>query len=155
MMLVSVGAIASIPIATTSLSSKIGRQLMPLLFDFQIPPAAEATKRVFDGLGMPCTAETRPMKLDGPTFRHRNVATMEESSICADTGAAKATAATPATTVSTRNRCMTSHWVDGGTKRQQYDTTITRAPTGVLGQGCGWRVEGGLRLRRQPHGCSF
>src|ERR1043166_4592577 len=71
MMLVSVGAIASIPIATTSLSSKIGRQLMPLLFDFQIPPAAEATKRVFDGLGMPCTSETRPMKLDGPTFRHR------------------------------------------------------------------------------------
>src|SRR5689334_22893830 len=96
MMFVSDGAMASIPIATTSLSSKIGRQLMPLLFDFQMPPAADAMYSVLDGLGMPCTSDTRPMKFDGPTLRHRNAATTDESSICAEAGAAIATAASPA-----------------------------------------------------------
>jgi hypothetical protein len=41
------------------------------------------------------------MKLDGPTFRHRNALTTEESSVCADNGAASTTAAV---TVRNRNR---------------------------------------------------
>src|SRR5438045_1235111 len=90
---------------------------------------------------MPCTSETRPMKLDGPTFRHRNVATTEESSICAGTGAARATAAAPATTVSTRNRCMTSHWVGW---RDEAATIRHYSYERLWGsvEGGGWRVEG-------------
>src|SRR3954451_24119412 len=37
---------------------------------------------------MPCTSERRPMKFDGPTFRHRNPATTDVSSDCAASGAA-------------------------------------------------------------------
>ena len=43
MVLVSVFAIASMPSEMTSLSSKMGFQVMPLFIDFQMPPAAAAT----------------------------------------------------------------------------------------------------------------
>src|SRR6059058_653862 len=69
---VSDGAMASIPIAMMFLSSKIGFHVMPLFIDFQMPPPAEATYSVFDGPGIPCTSDTRPMKLAGPTVRQRN-----------------------------------------------------------------------------------
>src|SRR5205809_5328640 len=69
--MVSLGAIANIPIEITVFGSKIGRQVTPLLVDFQIPPPAAATKNVLDGDGIPTTSETRPMVLAGRTFRHR------------------------------------------------------------------------------------
>ena len=71
---------ASIPMEITRLSSKVGRQVMPLLVLFQIPPPAAATKTVLEGLGMPTTSERRPMKLAGPTVRQRMPATAAESS---------------------------------------------------------------------------
>ena len=77
---VSVGAIASIPMEMMRLSSNVGRQVMPLLVLFQMPPPAAATKIVLDGLGMPTTSERRPMKLAGPTVRQRIPATVAESS---------------------------------------------------------------------------
>src|SRR5690242_15892628 len=46
------------------------------------------------------------MKLDGPTFRHRNALITEESSICADSGAAAST--TAAVTVRNRDRLIGS-----------------------------------------------
>src|SRR4051812_44088287 len=77
-MFVSVGAIASTPIEMTDLSSNTGRQVTPLFVVFQMPPAAAATKTVFDGPGMPTTSESRPMKLAGPTVRHLKAATVDE-----------------------------------------------------------------------------
>src|SRR5215212_4877960 len=99
MMFVSDGAM--------SLSSNNGRHVVPKFVDFQMPPAAVETNSVFDGAGMPCTSETRPMKFDGPTFRHRNTETIEESSTCAEAWAPKAIAvAAPTTAVSKRDGCI-------------------------------------------------
>src|ERR1043165_3989473 len=89
-MFVSDGAMANMPIEMMFLSSNTGRQVMPLFVDFQMPPPAAATNNVFDGPGIPTTSERRPMKLAGPTVRQRKPDTMEESSACADTGAANA-----------------------------------------------------------------
>src|SRR4051812_28629956 len=72
----SLGAIASTPIETTFWLSNTGRQVTPLLIDFQIPPAAAATKRLLEGDGSPVTSETRPIMLAGPTFLHRKPATV-------------------------------------------------------------------------------
>src|SRR3989442_9463428 len=69
---VSDGAIASSPIDTHFSLSNTGRNVVPALVVFQIPPAAAATKNVFDGLGMPVTLETRPPMLAGPLFRQRH-----------------------------------------------------------------------------------
>src|SRR5204863_7495745 len=70
--IVSDGAIATSPIATHFSLSNTGRNDVPLLVVFQIPPAAAATKNVFDGLGMPVTLDTRPPMFAGPMFRQRN-----------------------------------------------------------------------------------
>src|SRR5512143_3513401 len=99
--IVSLGAIASIPIETTRWLSNTGRQVTPLLADFQIPPPAAAAKNVFDGDGMPATSEMRPIVLAGPTFRQRNPAIVVESSsnglvgdeVCAAVAEARASAA--------------------------------------------------------------
>src|SRR5215217_4811126 len=107
MMFVSDGAMASMPNDAMSLSSNTGRQVMPKFVDFQMPPAAAATNSVFDGAGIPTTSETRPMKFDGPTLRHRKTETTEESSTCAEAWAPNAiTVAAPATAVSKRDRCI-------------------------------------------------
>src|SRR5579872_6621675 len=45
---VSLGAIASMPIAMMFSLSKMGRQEMPLFIDFQMPPPAAATYSVFE-----------------------------------------------------------------------------------------------------------
>src|SRR4029078_9156246 len=68
------------PIATTRWLSKTGRHVTPLFVDFQIPPAAAAAKKVFDGDGIPVTSEIRPIVFAGPMFRHRNPAVVRESS---------------------------------------------------------------------------
>src|SRR4029078_3233357 len=108
-MFVSLGAIASMPIDDTSLSSMVGFQVTPLLMDFHTPLEAPAIYIVFDGAGMPCTSERRPMKFDGPTLRQRNTPTTEESSACADRGAANAMAlAAPTTAVTRRCPCIPS-----------------------------------------------
>src|SRR5712692_11752136 len=57
---VSLGAMASSPIEMQRWLSNTGRNVVPALVVFQIPPAAAATKNVFDGLAMPATLETRP-----------------------------------------------------------------------------------------------
>ena len=88
-MFVSDGAMASIPIATTGLSSNTGRQVVPLLVLFQMPPPAAATKSVLEGLGIPTTSDSRPMKLAGPTVRQRKPAAVAESSVWAASGAAR------------------------------------------------------------------
>src|ERR1043166_3188409 len=63
---VSDGAMASMPIEMTFLSSNSGRQVRPLLVLFQMPPPAAAMNQVLDGLGRPTTSERGPMKLGGP-----------------------------------------------------------------------------------------
>src|ERR1043166_4450553 len=72
--LVSDGAMASIPMETTPSSPrppKTRRNVVPALVVFQMPPAAVATKKVFDGLGMPAMSLMRPPMLAGPMFRQR------------------------------------------------------------------------------------
>src|SRR5712691_12110539 len=78
---VSDGAIASSPIDTQRSLSKTGRNVVPALVVFQIPPAAAATKNVRDGLGMPATLDTRPPMFAGPMLRQRNPASSVESSV--------------------------------------------------------------------------
>src|SRR5215218_2957379 len=74
---------------------------------------------------MPCTSERRPMKFDGPTLRQRNTLTTEESSICADTGAANAMAlATPTAAVTKRFPCITNP-AEWGMSRRWDDITVT------------------------------
>src|SRR5205809_5974959 len=77
--IVSLGAIASSPIEMQGWLSNTGRNVVPALVVFQIPPAAPATKNVFEGLGMPTTLETRPPMLAGPTLRQRKPARTVES----------------------------------------------------------------------------
>src|SRR5213592_2224297 len=84
--IVSLGAIASSPIEMQGWLSNTGRNVVPALVVFQIPPAAPATKNVFEGLGMPTTLETRPPMLAGPTLRQRKPARTVESrgvAVCA------------------------------------------------------------------------
>src|SRR6266480_242501 len=91
---VSEGAIATSPIETQRSLSKTGRKVVPALVVFQMPPAAAATKKVLDGLGMPTTLETRPIMLAGPTLRQRKPARSVESSVtwlCATSVAGVAT----------------------------------------------------------------
>ena len=76
---VSLGAIMSSPIEMQRWLSNTGRNEVPALVVFQIPPAAAATKNVFDGLGMPTTLDTRPPMLAGPTLRQRKPASRVES----------------------------------------------------------------------------
>src|SRR5437016_14665730 len=78
---VSDGAIATSPIDTHFSLSKTGRNVVPALVVFQMPPAAAATKNVFDGLGMPVTLGTRPLMFAGPMLRPRNSADRCESDI--------------------------------------------------------------------------
>src|SRR5688572_10954149 len=66
---VSLGAIARSPIDTTRSVWKRGRNVMPLFIVFQMPPAADATKNVRDGLGIPSTSVTRPIMFAGPIER--------------------------------------------------------------------------------------
>src|SRR5438093_8810871 len=77
---VSLGAIASAPVEMRRGWSNTGRNEVPALVVFQIPPAAAATKNVFDGLGMPTTLDTRPPMWAGPTLRQRKPARRVESS---------------------------------------------------------------------------
>src|SRR5438093_8825107 len=87
--IVSLGAIATSPIAMQRWLSNTGRNDVPALVVFQIPPAAPATKNVFEGLGIPTTLDTRPPMLAGPTLRQRNPASRVESSgaaVCAARG---------------------------------------------------------------------
>src|SRR5882762_5697753 len=89
--------------------SNTGRNVVPLLVVFQMPPAAAATKKVLEGLGMPTTLETRPIMFAGPMLRQRNPARSVESSVillCAATG--EPTTARTASAVH-RRRVMTPH----------------------------------------------
>src|SRR5687768_14020287 len=78
---VSDGAIATAPVEAQGYVSKVGRKVMPLLVVFQTPPAAAATKKVFEGLGMPSISVTRPSKFAGPTVRQRSALRVRESSV--------------------------------------------------------------------------
>jgi hypothetical protein len=91
---VSLGAMASMPIEMTRWLSNTGRQVTPLLVDFQIPPPAAAAKKVFEGDGMPVTSDTRPIVFAGPTLRQRKPAMVVESSSNGLTAGACACAAT-------------------------------------------------------------
>src|SRR3989449_9707112 len=79
--IVSDGAMASSPIDTHFSLSNTGRNVVPALVVFQIPPAAAATKKVRDGLGMPVTLDTRPAMFAGPMLRQRNPASSVESNV--------------------------------------------------------------------------
>src|SRR5678809_1121823 len=57
--LCSDGATASAPIAVTSLSSKIGAQLMPLSVVFQMPPSAAPIYTVYESPVTPVIEATR------------------------------------------------------------------------------------------------
>src|SRR5439155_12926066 len=75
------GAIANSPIETQRSLSNTGRNVVPALVVFQMPPAAAATKKVRDGLGMPATLDTRPAMFAGPILRQRNPASSVESRV--------------------------------------------------------------------------
>src|SRR5260370_13140036 len=68
---VSLDAIASSPIETQRWLSNTGRNDVPALVVFQMPPAAPAMKNVVDGLGMPTTLDVRPPIFAGPMLRRR------------------------------------------------------------------------------------
>src|ERR1041384_1888837 len=73
---------ASMPIETTPsvpFPPKTRRKVVPALMVFQMPPAAVATKKVFDGLGIPVMSLMRPPMLAGPMFRQRRPAISAES----------------------------------------------------------------------------
>src|ERR1019366_2599872 len=110
---VSDGAIASMPMEITRLSSKTGRHVMPLFMVFQMPPPAVATKSVFDGPGIPTISDERPSKLAGPSWRHFMPATDAESIVCAWTEAPERTSAAPANAERKRLRCIALS-ADGG-----------------------------------------
>src|SRR2546428_9537084 len=78
--IVSDGAIASSPINTHFSLSNTGRNVVPALVVFQMPPPAAATKKVLEGLGIPATLETRPPIFAGPMLRQLNPAMSVESS---------------------------------------------------------------------------
>jgi hypothetical protein len=78
--IVSLGAMASMPIEITRWLSNTGRHVTPLFVDFQMPPPAAAAMKVFDGDGMPTTSEIRPIVFAGPTLRQRKPAIVVESS---------------------------------------------------------------------------
>src|SRR5258708_29587121 len=92
---VSDGAMASMPMEMMFLSSNTGRHVTPLLVLFQMPPPAAATKRVFDGPGIPTTSDRRPMNVAGPTVRHLKPATVAESRDCASADDVARTATSP------------------------------------------------------------
>src|ERR1035437_5980722 len=103
---VSDGAIASMPIEITRLSSNNGGHVMPLFMVFQIPPPARATKSAFDGPGIPTMSDERPSKLAGPSCRHLMPAMLAESMVCAWTLAPENTSAAPASAERKRLRCI-------------------------------------------------
>src|SRR5882762_3443944 len=111
---VSEGAIASSPIEMQRSLSKTGRNVVPLLVVFQMPPAAAATKNVLEGLGIPTTLETRPPMLAGPMLRQRKPASRVESSVCVVWAAREggsggaATAVARTATAAHRRRVMTA-----------------------------------------------
>src|SRR5207249_11639106 len=78
--IVSPGAIAGSPVEMQGWLSNTGRNDVPAFVVFQLPPAAPATKNVFEGLGIPTTLDTRPPMLAGPTLRQRKPASTVESS---------------------------------------------------------------------------
>src|SRR5512142_1567481 len=78
---VSLGAMASSPMLTTFSWSNTGRKLVPELVVFQIPPAAAATKKVCEGLGMPTMLDTRPPMFAGPMLRQRKAESVAESTV--------------------------------------------------------------------------
>src|ERR1051325_821493 len=77
---------------------------------------------VLDGLGIPCTSERRPMKLDGPTLRQRKALMTVESSVWAERGAPSAR---PATRERNRARCIRDPYMCGVS--MGTDITATRA----------------------------
>src|SRR5438132_1670065 len=94
-----------------SLMNLTSCHVWPPLVVFQIPPAAPATKNVFEGLGMPATLETRPPMLAGPTLRHRNPASRVESRgavVCAASGGRAGETSARTTKRAQRRRDMTA-----------------------------------------------
>src|SRR5258708_33740355 len=77
---VSFDRTASSPIETQRWLSNTGRNDVPALVVFQMPPAAPAMKNVVDGLGMPTTLDVRPPIFAGPMLRQRKAARVAESS---------------------------------------------------------------------------
>src|ERR1041384_6698874 len=76
---VSLGAMATSPIEMQRWLSNTGRNDVPALVVFQMPPAAPAMKNVVDGLGMPTTLDVRPPIFAGPMLRQRKAARLAES----------------------------------------------------------------------------
>src|SRR5258708_8855048 len=78
--IVSLGAIASSPIETQRWLSNTGRNDVPALVVFQMPPAAPAMKNVVDGLGMPTTLDVRPPIFAGPIMCPRKATKVPDAS---------------------------------------------------------------------------
>src|SRR6266480_174827 len=127
---VSDGAIASSPIETHFSFSKTGRNVVPALVVFQMPPAAAATKNVFEGLGMPVTLDTRPPIFAGPMLRQRKPASSVESSVIPTALEASAGVGTPGVTVTALGGWG---WARGG----RMARAVSRAAAGGCGGGGG------------------
>src|SRR5256712_5698432 len=90
--IVSDGAMASSPIDTHFSLSNTGRNVVPALVVFEIPPAAAATKKGRDGLGMRVPLAPRPAMFAGPMLRQRNPASSVESKVMPPPGTPVVTA---------------------------------------------------------------
>src|ERR1700738_1215699 len=74
------GAIAMSPIEITRSLSNTGKNIVPALTVFQIPPVAVATQNAFGFPGTASMSVTRPAIFAGPIDRHRKPARVVESS---------------------------------------------------------------------------
>src|SRR5437879_11660139 len=143
------GAIGSSPIEMQGWLSNTGWNDVPALVVFQIPPAAPATKNVFEGLGIPTTLDTRPPMLAGATLRQRNPASRVESSgaaVCAARGGRAGETKARTAKRAQRRRDMTASgmkWKGATAHRKKY----ARGGPGVSPQQAGWAV-----LRADRHG---
>src|SRR5881397_2635487 len=128
--IVSDGAMASSPIATHFSLSNTGRNVVPALVVFQIPPAAAATKNVFEGLGMPVTLDTRLPMFAGPMLRQRKPASSVESSVIPTALETSAGVGTPGVTMTALGG---RGWARGG----RMARAVSREAAGGCGGGAG------------------
>src|SRR5438132_123257 len=133
-----------------SLMNLTSCHVWPASVVFQLPPAAPATKNVFEGLGIPTTLDTRPPMLAGPTLRQRNPASRVESSgaaVCAARGGRAGETSARTAKRAQRRRDMTASgmkWKGATAHRKKY----ARGGPGVSPPlGWSWAVDRALTHR--------
>src|SRR5262245_60708688 len=101
--IVSLGAMASMPIEMTRWLSNTALQVTQAFVDVQAPrvAAAAAARSVLDGDGIPVTSDMRPIVFAGPMLRQRKPAIVTESSSNGFDAAGDCAAAADANSIAT------------------------------------------------------